>query len=158
MYVSLCVCVLACMYACVCAHMFVHTCNESRCVCVCACVYFDASMTLPSDCLVFSTHEKQYVIPLLTHPLSPPHRVDMSANAPSSNPHPTKSPLVTTPATKMSPVNARRSNGLNGAKVKFIDAKGPFADHCVEFETAHRVRSPGLWLYICLCMSACVCA
>lgn len=38
----------------------------------------------------------------------------------------------------MSPVTARRSNGLNGAKVKFIDAKGQFADHCVEFESAHR--------------------
>ncbi|GFN77005.1 RING finger protein 207-like [Plakobranchus ocellatus] len=39
---------------------------------------------------------------------------------------------------KITPTHSRRSNGLNGAKVKFIDAKGQFAEHCREFENAHR--------------------
>ncbi|GFR64672.1 RING finger protein 207-like [Elysia marginata] len=39
---------------------------------------------------------------------------------------------------KITPTHQRRSNGLNGAKVKFIDAKGQFAEHCCEFESAHR--------------------
>ncbi|KAK7094091.1 RING finger protein 207-like [Littorina saxatilis] len=65
-------------------------------------------------------------------------RGDLSAALPPAAPHTSKSPSANTPVTNMSPVTARRSNGLNGAKVKFIDAKGPFADHCVEFETAHR--------------------
>ncbi|RUS90927.1 hypothetical protein EGW08_001324 [Elysia chlorotica] len=39
---------------------------------------------------------------------------------------------------KITPTHIRRSNGLNGAKVKFIDAKGQFAEHCREFENAHR--------------------
>ncbi|ESO98529.1 hypothetical protein LOTGIDRAFT_142801 [Lottia gigantea] len=33
--------------------------------------------------------------------------------------------------------SSRRSNN-NGLKVKFIDAKGPFADYCKEFETVHK--------------------
>lgn len=39
------------------------------------------------------------------------------------------------------PVKAPQNNGRrNGiGKVKFIDAKGVFAEHCVEFETSHRV-------------------
>ncbi|CAG5121432.1 unnamed protein product [Candidula unifasciata] len=39
---------------------------------------------------------------------------------------------------RLTPSHARRTNGLNGAKVKFIDAKGQFAEHCREFENAHR--------------------
>lgn len=40
---------------------------------------------------------------------------------------------------RLTPTHMRRANGLNGAKVKFIDAKGQFAEHCREFENAHRV-------------------
>ncbi|XP_059160437.1 uncharacterized protein LOC131944013 [Physella acuta] len=39
---------------------------------------------------------------------------------------------------RLTPNHTRRTNGLNGAKVKFIDAKGQFAEHCREFENAHR--------------------
>ncbi|BFZ23795.1 hypothetical protein BsWGS_26834 [Bradybaena similaris] len=39
---------------------------------------------------------------------------------------------------RLTPSHVRRTNGLNGAKVKFIDAKGQFAEHCREFENAHR--------------------
>ncbi|CAL1531172.1 unnamed protein product [Lymnaea stagnalis] len=39
---------------------------------------------------------------------------------------------------RLTPNHTRRANGLNGAKVKFIDAKGQFAEHCREFENAHR--------------------
>ncbi|XP_005094247.1 RING finger protein 207 [Aplysia californica] len=41
-------------------------------------------------------------------------------------------------AHRVTPNHTRRANGLNGAKVKFIDAKGSFAEHCREFENAHR--------------------
>ncbi|KAL8572624.1 hypothetical protein ACOMHN_016474 [Nucella lapillus] len=76
-------------------------------------------------------------IEMMTDPLCDVPRVDLSTGAPHSAPH-NKSSANGSPVTNMSPVTSRRSNGLNGAKVKFIDAKGPFADHCVEFETAHR--------------------
>lgn len=48
-------------------------------------------------------------------------------------------PCPTSPAGqghKLTPT--RRPNGLQGAKVRFIDAKGSFAEHCKEFENAHR--------------------
>ncbi|XP_041377186.1 RING finger protein 207-like [Gigantopelta aegis] len=41
------------------------------------------------------------------------------------------------PGFKMSPNNSRRASG-SATKIKFIDAKGVFAEHCVEFETSHR--------------------
>ncbi|CAI9743217.1 finger 207 [Octopus vulgaris] len=34
--------------------------------------------------------------------------------------------------------NYRRSNGKSNSIIKFIDAKGPFADHCNEFDVVHR--------------------
>lgn len=70
--------------------------------------------------------------------INPPvNRVDLTSGGQHTAPI-NKSSASGSPVTNMSPVTSRRSNGLNGAKVKFIDAKGPFADHCVEFETAHR--------------------
>ena len=53
------------------------------------------------------------------------------------------------------PFNARRHSGQNGVMVKFISAKGLFADHCVEFEAAHRVL-----LAVChpMCFDVCMSA
>nr|KAG5694950.1 hypothetical protein BaRGS_031233 [Batillaria attramentaria] len=67
---------------------------------------------------------------------TPTNRVELSGGVTTTSSVPSVSAAA--PVKNMSPVTARRSNGLNGAKVKFIDAKGPFADHCVEFESAHR--------------------
>lgn len=73
-------------------------------------------------------------VPTVPTPSSRVEQLSATAASPSFS----SGTSAPTPVKNMSPVTARRSNGLNGAKVKFIDAKGPFADHCVEFENAHR--------------------
>lgn len=83
--------------------------------------------------LLFGPQQHRNSVPAVS---SSSNRVELTGGVSTSSS--VSSTSVTAPVTNMSPVTARRSNGLNGVKVKFIDAKGPFADHCVDFETAHR--------------------
>ncbi|KAH9523105.1 hypothetical protein Btru_065815 [Bulinus truncatus] len=80
-----------------------------------------------------TAHKTEYfksLEPLLYVPLQ---RSSLNTN-PNGNSSCPGSPVIH----RITPNHTRRTNGLNGAKVKFIDAKGQFAEHCINFETAHR--------------------
>ncbi|XP_064610382.1 RING finger protein 207-like [Liolophura sinensis] len=60
-------------------------------------------------------------------------RLELPVTAPSTTNGPNRGVTVVS----YGPNGGRRGNN-NGSKVKFIDAKGVFAEHCVEFDNSHR--------------------
>uniref|UniRef100_A0A2C9LLC5 RING finger protein 207 n=1 Tax=Biomphalaria glabrata TaxID=6526 RepID=A0A2C9LLC5_BIOGL len=75
----------------------------------------------------FKSLEPLLYVPLLRSALSTTSSCSSNSPCPSS-------PIIH----RITPNHTRRASGLNGAKVKFIDAKGQFAEHCIHFESAHR--------------------